>query len=123
MSTNKRITGEPVESIVEKICPICGRNYCPAPLHSYKLENGRLVCSWSCLCRARREKPDYEQKRRVRPVLQFDKNHEKVGRFESAAEAERTLGIDQSSIRRACAEKWRMCGGFFWRFENEKEGD
>lgn len=31
-------------------CPVCGKNYIPAPLHVYKIKNGTmLVCSWSCL--------------------------------------------------------------------------
>jgi hypothetical protein len=39
----------------EKICPICGKLFVPAPEHIYKVK-GAQVCSWSCVCKAEREK-------------------------------------------------------------------
>lgn len=47
------------ESIVERVCPVCGRTFIPAPMHIYK-ENDmsghvRVVCSWPCLCAYRRQ--------------------------------------------------------------------
>lgn len=43
-------------------CPICGKEFIPAPYHAYKIDkklpNGNvtkvLVCSWSCLQDSRR---------------------------------------------------------------------
>ena len=39
--------------IVEKTCPVCGKNYIPAPYHMYKLWDSKTghsiqVCSYSC---------------------------------------------------------------------------
>lgn len=44
-----------MENVVEKKCPICGKTFVPAPFHVYKA-NGRLVCTWSCVCQYEREK-------------------------------------------------------------------
>ena len=32
----------------ESTCPVCGKNFIPAPMHAYK-QDGRLFCSWTCL--------------------------------------------------------------------------
>lgn len=42
--------------ISERICPICGKIFVPAPMHVYKIKTNTLVCTWSCLCRYEREK-------------------------------------------------------------------
>lgn len=44
-----------MEAVVEKKCPVCGKIYCPAPLHVYKA-NKRMVCSYSCVRKYEREK-------------------------------------------------------------------
>lgn len=45
----------------ERICPICGKNFIPAPYHAWKVGcnaeddlldvygNGKLVCTYSCM--------------------------------------------------------------------------
>ena len=44
-----------MEAVVEKKCPICGKIFCPAPLHVYKV-NRVYVCSYSCVRKYEREK-------------------------------------------------------------------
>lgn len=40
-----------------KICPICGKEFVPAALHTYKSAiDKKLVCSWSCVCESERQK-------------------------------------------------------------------
>ena len=34
----------------EKICPVCGKPFVPAPLHIYKIKGGQKVCSYKCRC-------------------------------------------------------------------------
>ena len=37
---------------VKKTCPVCGLEFIPAPMHSYKVGNSahnKLVCSYSCM--------------------------------------------------------------------------
>ena len=43
------------QNIVERICPICGKNFVKAPQHVY-VDDGIVVCKWSCLCELRRRK-------------------------------------------------------------------
>ena len=34
---------------IKHICPICNKEYYPAPLHIYKIKStGELVCSYNC---------------------------------------------------------------------------
>lgn len=51
------------------ICPICGKEYLPAPMHVYKMptKNGRLVCSYSCALKAEREHEEKRMKRGSKP--------------------------------------------------------
>ena len=39
--------------LTEKICPVCGKKYIPAPYHLYKISQGKsgssvMVCSYAC---------------------------------------------------------------------------
>jgi hypothetical protein len=47
-----------VQSIVEHICPVCGKIFIPAPYHAYHEQkvNGKLVCSYTCENVTRRDK-------------------------------------------------------------------
>lgn len=43
--------------VVDKICPICGKNFIPAGLHQFKDARTRnLVCSWPCELKSERLK-------------------------------------------------------------------
>lgn len=48
-----------------RVCPVCGEKFLPAPEHVYKTtpESQRLVCTYSCMMKYRREA---EQKTRRR---------------------------------------------------------
>lgn len=50
-----------------RTCPVCKKEFHPAPLHVYKRlgrhSNSELVCSYSCVLQAERER---ELKRRMR---------------------------------------------------------
>ena len=41
--------------IVDTICPICGKNFIPAPMHIYN-DGKKVVCSWTCHCEAARRR-------------------------------------------------------------------
>lgn len=36
------------ENIYDAKCPVCGKNFVPAPFHVYKNKKGKLVCSYHC---------------------------------------------------------------------------
>ena len=43
--------------VVDKLCPICGKNFIPAGLHQYRdARNGNLVCTWPCQLESERMK-------------------------------------------------------------------
>ena len=35
-------------AVYDASCPVCGKNFVPAPYHVYKNSKGRLVCSYRC---------------------------------------------------------------------------
>ena len=49
-------------------------------------------------------------------ILQFTKSGEFIREWPSAYEAERELGIAQSSICRCCNEKLKSAGGYVWKY-------
>ena len=36
------------KDVRDRICPICGKKFVPAPFHIYRAK-ARLVCSWACV--------------------------------------------------------------------------
>ena len=43
--------------IIDKICPVCGKNFVPAGQHMYKdARTNSLVCSWTCMLKSERLK-------------------------------------------------------------------
>lgn len=43
--------------IIDKKCPVCGKNFIPAGQHIYKdARNGSLVCTWTCVLKSERLK-------------------------------------------------------------------
>ena len=44
-----------IEIIHDAICPVCGKNYIPAPFHLYKIYGHARVCSWTCQLKGERE--------------------------------------------------------------------
>lgn len=52
------------EPIITKICPVCGKEFPPAPWHRYKAVIGGnkvLVCTYPCMMKADKE---HEEKKR-----------------------------------------------------------
>lgn len=43
------------DRVYDKKCPICGKMFCPAPLHAYKVKRVN-VCSWGCVRKYEKEK-------------------------------------------------------------------
>ena len=45
------------EPVLVKICPICGKDFCPAPQHAYRTMLGKsrvMLCSYHCYLEADR---------------------------------------------------------------------
>ena len=40
-------------NIVDRKCPVCGKNFIPAGLHMYRdARSNDLVCSWTCMLKS-----------------------------------------------------------------------
>lgn len=58
----------------EKKCPICGKNFVPAPYHSYR-SRGRsaaLVCSYHCVLESERREEEKRQNAKARKYIKRD---------------------------------------------------
>ena len=53
------------------------------------------------------------------PILQFAKDGTLIKEWPSAREADRQLGIAQSSIGKCCKGRRESAGGFVWRYAHE----
>ena len=55
-------------NFVNKICPVCGKNFVPAPMHIYKIRNKNkclnLVCTYGCMI-------SWEKKHEKRPRKKY----------------------------------------------------
>ena len=53
-----RIRTKEYESIVCRVCNVCGKKFVPAPQHVYRDRRVThpMVCSWACVCESERLK-------------------------------------------------------------------
>lgn len=86
----------------EKVCPVCGKTFIPAPLHVYrdarfdKSVKHALVCSWRCVCESERLKGgDGRKKRRYTHSVEFECEDGFRG---SASEVAEHLNIEVSTV-------------------------
>ena len=54
-----------------------------------------------------------------RKILQYSKSGEFIREWQSAAEVERVLGIDNSNITKCCKGKRKYAGSFIWRYKEK----
>ena len=55
MRANKKKDTFENDQFLVRECPICGKVFCPAPMHVYKLPNRNTrVCSYHCMLEAER---------------------------------------------------------------------
>lgn len=55
-------------------------------------------------------------KKSSKPIIQFSKDGEFIRKWNSVMDAQRELGIDNSSIIRCCKGKQKTAGGYIWRY-------
>ena len=56
-------------------CPVCGKEFVPAPQHQYKMERGKkLVCSYSCETISIREWNEKKKKSKERQKNERESN-------------------------------------------------
>lgn len=55
------------------------------------------------------------------PIIQYNKEGQKIQEWESAAHAARILKIDASSITKCLKGKLKTCGGFKWQYKVDKK--
>ena len=48
--------------LVDTLCPICGKNFVPAPMHVYN-DGGKLVCSYHCHLEAFNRRQEAKKKK------------------------------------------------------------
>jgi len=53
-----------------------------------------------------------------KPVIQYDKNFNKINEYHSISEADRQTGIDFRNISAVLNGKRKTTGGFIWRFKD-----
>ena len=56
-----------------------------------------------------------------KPVLQFSKNGDFIRKWDSASVAERDGNFNSTCIGDCCRGKFKMSGGYIWRYANEYE--
>ena len=55
------------QSLIDMKCPVCGKNFIPAPMHIYNdggHGGGKTVCSWNCHIKAHRKREAEKMQKR-----------------------------------------------------------
>ena len=60
---------------------------------------------------------------KFKTIVQYDLNGRYIKEWSSAAEANKILNIDSSSILKVCKGKLNSCGGFIWSFDKKEKID
>lgn len=55
-----------------------------------------------------------------KPIVQYNKNNEKIAEYASGIDAENKTGISRSHISQCCNRKRKSAGGYLWRFKGEQ---
>ena len=64
------------------------------------------------------EKMKGRKRYNTKPVIQFNKNSEKIKDFSSVTEASKITGILISAIHQCLAGKSKSSGGFIWKYRD-----
>ena len=114
-----RVDGfEKYDGLTDRTCPICGRNFIPAPYHVYRVNNV-LVCTYTCMRKGEREKLKPKNEAHVKPVYMFSIDGAFIGEYPHAAAAASVIGIRSETIRRCSRGETESAGGFAWSYEKE----
>lgn len=108
--------------IKDFICPVCGKNFIPAPFHQYKVSH-RRVCSYTCQLRGERNQMSQSKGAPPqKPVLAFDLNGKFLKEYNSPREAARAIKISEESVRQCCRGTHQSAGGFVFKYKPKEEG-
>lgn len=99
--------------MMEFICPKCGKNFIPAPMHVYK-DNGKVYCSWTCY----NHRNDAKLLRKAKAVVQYTKQGEYINTFPNANIAAMQTNCIACHIREAC-RLHKSYKGYIWRYQND----
>ena len=111
-----------IEIIHDAICPVCGKNYIPAPFHLYKIYGHARVCSWTCQLKGERENIRIQHGApRTKQILMYDKNGIFIRKYSSAAEASKDLNISVACIGRCCRKQSAYAGNYVFRYQKDGE--
>ncbi len=58
--------------------------------------------------------------KRIKPVIQYDKNLNLIAEYKSIKEASEKNDINYSSISKVCRNQSKIAGGYIWKFKNKK---
>ena len=106
------------KGMVTDHCDGCRANNCLENLRvCTQKENVNNPNTKPRLIEAMRNKSPEWRKANNKPIVQIDKvTGETIKRWASMSDAERELGINQSSISLCCTGKLKSAGGYRWRF-------
>jgi hypothetical protein len=80
-------------------CPVCGKEFLPAGLHSYKIGTAasqqKLVCTYTCQCKWEREQEEKKKKRRKGKLVRIVETGET---FKSVIECAKYLNAPPENL-------------------------
>lgn len=108
--------------LLERKCPICGKNFIPAPEHIYRYRK-QLFCKWTCYRSFLRQNEERPKNYHSRVVEMIDQSGAVLRTFESSRIAAESLGYKEDSIRACCRKETPFYKGYVWRYAGECQND
>lgn len=97
----------------EIICPICKKNFIPAPYHVY-VKDQVIYCGWNCYNSVKKKLTKCGGAKPMSVVMK-DESGNILKVFENAKVAAEKTGFLANGIRDACREK-RMYMKYLWEY-------
>lgn len=108
------------DGLMDRTCPICGRNFIPAPFHVYRVNNVR-VCTYSCQLKGERTGAKPKNEVHIKPIDVFTLEGKYLRSFPHSTAASAALNIRSESIRKCCRRQQKSAGGFVFKYREQKE--
>ena len=107
---------------IDRVCPVCGKTFIPAPFHIYKVNNVK-VCTYSCQLKGERENLKPTNLPYVKAVDLYTLDGVFVKSFPNAVQAAREMNVQAANIRKCCRGQNKSAYGFIWKYRQEQEAE
>lgn len=107
------------EPLVDRKCACCGKIFCPAPYHVFKV-GAKYYCSWSCYYKSVYGK-NGKKLTRGRRINQYDRNGNYIATYPSIQKASSETGVSYETIRVICNGQTKTPHRYIFKYADKDD--